>query len=162
MRWRITLLSACAAPPPPLLLSPQAALTPRDSAALAYDTGRRDATILHRPRTTAAATALALPLGLVATRATGEFWAAPITASGVTLGGAMWAHREMKRPTPTAPDSMRTRYALDDVFLWARYQQGFQEAIEQQRLAEFQRSAKAAGFVALVTGLTYFAFRPRD
>lgn len=153
-------LGACAVPPPPLL-PPQPALSPRDSAALAYDTGRRDAQALYRPRTTSILTAIALPLGLAISRATDEYWAVPITAGTVTLSGTVWAYREMRRPLPVAPDSMRTRYGLEDPFVWRGYQRGFQDVIEVQRREEFKRSAKVSAFVVLVTGLTYYAFQPK-
>lgn len=154
-------LGACAVPPPPLL-PPQPALTPRDSAALAYDTGRRDAQVLHRPRTTSILAAISLPLGLAITRATDEYWAVPITTSTVALGGALWAYQDMRRPLPVAPDSMRSRYGLEDPFAWRGYQRGFQDVIDQQRRDEFRRSAKFAAFVVVVTGLTFYAFRPND
>lgn len=153
--------SACAVPPPPIL-PPQPAFSPRDSAALAYDTGRRDAQVLHAPRTTAILTMLSLPLGLAIHRATDEYWALPITTSAISLGGTAWAYREMRRPLPGAPDSMRTRYGLQDPFVWSGYQRGFQDMIEQQRRDEFRRSAKVSAVVVFVTGLTYYAFRPKD
>lgn len=155
------MLAGCAVPAPPVL-PPLPALSPRDSAALAYDTGRRDAQVLHRPRTTALLPTLSLPLGLAMHRATDEYWALPITVSTVTLGGTVWAYREMRRPLPLAPDSMRTRYGLDDPFVWQGYQRGFQDVIDQQRRDEFRRSAKMSAFVVFVTGLTYYAFRPKD
>ena len=54
------LLGACVAAPPPILV-PDPVLSPRDSAALAYDTGRRHALLLHQRRTAVFVSAMPVP-----------------------------------------------------------------------------------------------------
>lgn len=154
------LFAACVAAPAPLL-TPAPVMSPRDSAALAYDTGRRDALLLHRPRTAVFVSAFAFPVGLVASNSTGELWVAPVATISVSLAGTLWAYRQTRLPIPFAPDSMRARYGLDEAHIWSRYQHGFQDAIDQWRHAEFQRSARSTVVFTLI-GLTYLAILPRD
>jgi hypothetical protein len=55
---------------------------------------------------------------------------------------------------------MRARYGLEGAQVWSRYQHRFQDAIDEQRRAELQRSARSTALFVFL-GLTYFAVRPR-
>jgi len=112
-----------------------------------------------RPRTAAYATALGFPAALVAWRITHEPWAMPTTVSAISIGGTLWAHRQTRLPTPAPPDSMRTWYGLEDVFVWSRYQAGYRDAIEHQRSAEFRRARQSSVMLVLIANLTFLALR---
>ena len=151
-----TLLSACIATPPPMVM-PGAVLGPRDSLALAFETGRRDAMVLHRDRIPLVA--LLPTAGLLVALQTNELWAFPATSTVTNGGLTFWAYREKQAPFPAPPDSMRSRYALESEEAWRRYRLGFQSVIEERRERNLAQSLRAW----IVTGslwALYFAVRP--
>ena len=161
----VSLLSACLAPPPPWIPGDGQLLVPRDSSAVARETGRRDARLLQRPRSAAGATTIigtfAVEFGLLIRRPGTSYWVAPAAIASAAGGGALWAYRETKRPIPAAPDSMRSRYGLTDERLWRSYGDGFRDEIDDRRRAELQRSARSALMTAIVFGGTYGALGRR-
>ena len=100
-------------------------------------------------------------LGLYVRRSGTAFWVTPVTVTGASTGGALWAYRETKRPIPSPPDSMRSRYGLTDERLWRSYRDGFRDEIDDRRRAELARSTRSAVMTALVFGGTYVALRRR-
>ncbi len=171
-RWRrspnlvatVTLMSACLAPPRPWAPGDGQLLAPLDSAALARETGRRDA-LLQRQRTAAGATSLISTIGvtaglLVRRPGANDFWVAPATIATVSAGGALWAYGETRRPVPAPPDSMRSRYGLTDDRLWRSYRDGFRDEIEERRRVELAHASRAALLNAIVFAGTYTAFSP--
>lgn len=161
----ISVLSACLAPPPPWTPGDGQLLVPRDSAAVAHETGRRDARVLQRPRSAAGATTListmAAEVGLFVRRPGTSFWVTPAAIGSVARGGALWAYRETRRPLPAPPDSMRARYGLTDAGLWRSYGDGFREEIDDRRRAELARSSRSALMTAIIFGGTYAALHRR-
>jgi hypothetical protein len=158
-------LSACIVPPAPWTPGDGQLIAPRDSAALAHETGHRDARVLQRPRSAAGATKLittfAVEVGLFIRRPGTNFWVTPVAIGSISAGGALWAYRETKRPLPAPPDSMRSRYGLSDERLWRSYGDGFREAIDDRRRAELALSSRSALMTAIVFGGTYAALRRR-
>ncbi len=126
-------------------------LTPRDSAAIAYEQGRRDAMYLYPARVNLVPL-LALPAMLVVTRATNSLGAGLGTGVAVSGGVAVWSYRQTQAPTPAPPDSMQTRYGLSDV-LWRSYVDGFENAIDQRREARAASDVRSAVVALVITGL---------
>ncbi len=161
----VSLLSACLAPPAPWVPGDGQLIAPRDSAALARETGRRDARVLQRPRSATGATTfismIAVEFGLAIRRPGNSYWVTPAAIGSVAAGGTLWAYRETKRPIPAPPDSMRSRYGLTDERLWRSYGDGFRNAIDDRRRAELERSSRSALMTAIVFGMTYGALRRR-
>ena len=151
-----TLLSACITTRPPLVM-PDRVLGPRDSLALAFETGRRDAMVLHPERIPLAA--LVPAAGLLIALQTNEWWTFPVTSTVTSAGVTLWAYGATKAPLPAPPDSMRGRYALESEESWHRYRLGFESVIEERRARYL--SASFRGWI--LTGglwLLYFAYRP--
>jgi len=155
----VSLLSACLAPPPPWTPGDGQLIAPRDSAALARETGRRDARLRQRPRSAAGSTALismiGMEVGLLVRRPGTNYWITPVAAGSVAAGGALWAYRETKQPIPAPPDSMRSRYGLTDERMWRSYGDGFRDEIDARRRAALERSSRSAVMTAIVFGGTY-------
>ena len=150
------LLSACIATPRPVIM-PDRVLGPRDSLALAFETGRRDAMVLHPERFPLFV--LVPPTALLIALQTDELWALPVTTTVLHGGLTFQAYRETRAPFPAPPDSMRTRYALDSDEAWRRYRLGFQSAIEDRRDRNLSRTLRGW----LISGslwILYFAVRP--
>ena len=157
-------LSACVPLPSPWTPADRQLLAPRDSAALARETGRRDAHVLQRPSAAGAvpvASTVAVTLGLFLRRPGGGYWIAPVTIASVSTAGALWAYRETKRPIPAPPDSMRSRYGLADDRLWQSYGDGFREQIDDQRRNELSKSTRSAFLTTFVFAGTYAALHRR-
>ncbi len=156
----LSLLSACLTPPRPWAPGDGQLIAPRDSAALAYDTGRRDG-LLQRGRTASAATSFILPvaltLGLFVRRPGTNNWVTPASIVAIGAGGALWDYRETQQPIPAPPDSMRARYGLTDPRLWTSYNDGFRKEIEERRQADLTRSSRSALLTAIIFGGTYAA-----
>lgn len=160
----ISLLSACLAPPRPWAPGDGQLIAPRDSAALAYETGRRDG-LLQPRRTASAATSfigpIALTFGLFVRRPGTNYWVTPASLVAVGAGGALWEYRETQQPIPAPPDSMRARYGLTDARLWTSYNDGFRREIEDRRRTELTRSTRSALLTAIIFGGTYAALQRR-
>jgi hypothetical protein len=103
----VSLPSACLAPPAPWIPGDGQLIAPRDSAALARETGRRDARVLQRPRsangTTTIISMIAVEFGLVIRRPGASYWVTPAALGSVAASGALWAYRETKRQPPPRP-----------------------------------------------------------
>lgn len=161
----VSLLSACATLPMPRVPGDGQVLAPLDSAAIARETGRRDAAILQRPRTAAFAATLigtfAVEFAVLNRHPRAPYWIAPASVAGVSAGSAVWAYRETKQPIPAPPDSMRARYGLTEARLWDSYIDGFREEIDDRRRAELQRDSRAALVTAIVMAGVLVAFPRR-
>lgn len=161
----VSLLSACLAPPQPWTPADRQLLVPRDSAALARETGRRDAHMIQHLRSASGAmpfiSAIAVELAIVTRRPGTSFWVTPAAVSAVSTGGAVFAYRETLRPIPAPPDSMQSHYGLTDERLWRSYAEGFREEIDDRRRAELARSSRAALLTAIMFAGTYAALQRR-
>ncbi len=94
-----------------------------------------------------------------ASRRPGLGWVAPVSIVSVSAGSVLWSYRETKRPLPAPPDSMRSRYGLNDDRLWRSYGDGFREEIDDRRRTELERNARSALVTAIVFGGTFAALR---
>jgi hypothetical protein len=110
----------------------QVLLPVRDSAAIAFETGRRDALVLH-PTRRPMLPLLAAPAGLALSVTTHELWVLPATQLATTWGTVAYTYRQSKRPAPAPPDSMRRRYGQLSPGQWDAYERGFRTAIDRRR-----------------------------
>lgn len=138
-----TLALACA-PRRVLVLAPEYAFTQSDSVEQAFKVGVRDAWRLEHPNRSPGDVAMlaALPVGLIATRVTGNAWALPGIWIGTGLGASLLAYHADRQPLPVPPDSMRQRYKFQSEVMWKRYQFGYQSVVDQSRQGKRERSTR--------------------
>ncbi len=119
-------------------------LGPRDSLALAYDTGRCDGLIIYPSHRPGIVFYLAVPVGLMVANRTGNYWMVPVSMTAARFGEALGSYGRTRAAVPAPPDSMRSRYGLNSPVLWNQYGRGFGRAVEDRRRADLNGSLRSA------------------
>jgi hypothetical protein len=152
-------LTACIPGPPPAIVPSYLPL--QDSSAIAFETGRRDAHLLH-PVHYSSAPLFAAPVGMVAFAATRQVLALPLSILAGSTVSIAQAFRAAREPIPAPPDSMRRRYGQLSPEQWDSYVRGFKSEIQTRRDDAYRRSKQSGVFSVALQVPLLFLPRPRS